>query len=362
MSSCYKHINWQSKQYSYSEFYAFIKNKIKDNSLEEWELDIYSFTLDWLNTDVKTFEVMTSGSTGTSKMIILNRADMIKSAHTTGFFFKLKPNDKVLHCLPTKYIAGKMMIVRALVLGLDLYVANPKIDALTYIKNTYAFCALIPLQIQYALDNQLFNQIQKISTLIIGGAHLSNSYLKRLKKLKTKVYATYGMTETITHIALQKLNGINKSEHFSCLPNFKVGQDERGCLIINNSINPKKKWFTNDLATILSPTKFKIIGRIDDVINTGGLKINPSEIESIISPLINSPFMIGYLKDNLLGQKLVLLIESNETVVYKNILIEIKQLLGSNKTPKEVYFIQKLLLTPNGKLDRKKNNIYLMNL
>jgi len=341
-SSLLEPIHWHGIQYSLNSFKDYIKNKSLQNAIEEWEIDIYSFIEDWLNIEKETFKVQTSGSTGKAKEVILQRQDMIYSSLATGEYFQLMPQDKVLLALPAKYIAGKMMIVRALVLGLNLFIAKPSIDVLKYVEDSFTFSALIPLQLQYAIDHDLQKEINHFKTLIIGGASLSKKHMETLSNLESSIYSTYGMTETITHIAIQRVNGDSKSDNFTCLPSILVEQDERECLIIKNLRN-NKIWNTNDLVKLLSPTQFIILGRIDDMIHSGGLKINPIEIEMAIQHLINTDFMIGFTPDQQFGQRLVLLIESNQEINYSEKLInKIKELLPSNKTPKDVYYISQL--------------------
>ena len=362
MQSLHQYIYWNGLSYTKHSFIIFIKNKILSNNLQDWERNVYLFASDWINTDKQDFEIQTSGSTGKAKTILLQRQDMILSAIATGNFFKLKPKDTILLCLPAEYIAGKMMIVRALVLGLDISIDKPSIDILEKINQHFNFCALIPLQVQYAMKKKLYDHLNLIDTIIIGGASLSEEYRNKLEDLETQAFATYGMTETITHIALQKLNGNNKQDYFTCLPGTQVALDKRECLVIKSNSRTNKEWITNDLAELLSPSKFKIIGRIDDIINSGGLKINPVEIEGKISRFINNPFMIGYKYDKQLGQKLVLLIESHEPIKeYDHLLIKLKKQLNPNKTPKEIVYIPKLITTANNKINRVKNNEFLNN-
>jgi len=288
---------------------------------------------------------------------------MIASAFATVKYLDLKENDKALLCLPAKFIAGKMMLVRALVSGMDLYLQEPNLDALIKNDKKIDFCAAIPLQIQKALDDNHLEKIENFEQIIIGGAALGDSYIKQLEDVNTQCFASYGMTETITHIALQKLNGKSKANHFECLPGIKVEKDNRDCLLIKSERFAQKEFHTNDLVHILSPTSFKLLGRLDDIINTGGLKIIPQDIEGKITHLMNEPFMIGYRRDKKLGQKLVLLVETGEKTEDKDeLLAHIKSVIPSNQSPKEIEFIPKLFMTENNKLDRKKNNEYLNSL
>ena len=351
-------IRWNGEDYSRSRFISFLKMQLKQAGVKDWQKDIYVFALSWLDDNKDTFEVQTSGSTGKAKTIVLQRTDMIKSAEATGKALGIKKGDTALLCLPAKYIAGKMMIVRAFVLGLDLYISTPSVDCLKNISTPINFCALIPLQLQYALDHGLYKELNKIDMIIVGGAPLPNAYIDQLEALKAQVYATYGMTETITHIALKSLNGKQKSNSYQCLDLYKVAQDDRGCLIIKTA---ERQWVTNDLVHLSSPVKFDILGRIDFIINSGGLKINPQEIEREISHLIQERFMISYKEDTVLGQRVVLLIEGNkDTLDEKEILKNIRQVLPSNKMPKDIIFVEELFYTDNKKIAREKNRLAIL--
>jgi len=348
-------ILWKGNSYSPKEFIAFLKDCLSQ-SIEEWEKDILIFSLEWMNEEKIEFSIQTSGSTGESKAIQLSRNQMLQSALATGEYLNLKLGDKALLALPAQFIAGKMMIVRALVLGLDLYYLPPKINVLEISDQEYAFTALIPPQIQYAIDHQLDLQIEKIGKVIIGGAALSRAYQEKIKELSSEFYATYGMTETITHIAMKRLNGPRVEEYFQCLPGISVDKDENDCLRIFSERLPSEITHTNDRVKLISDQSFEVLGRVDFVINSGGLKIQPEEIEEKLRSLLNYEFMIGYRDDLMLGQKLVLIIEAQEAQVDQLYLLQnMKQLLAKNKMPKEIVFVPKLIRTQNHKLDRSRN-------
>ena len=354
----YHHIvHWQGISYSPADFRLFIKEKLKSN-IEDWERDIYRFLRDWMDEKKEQFEVQTSGSTGEAKTIRINRRDMIKSANRTASFLSLQYGQSSLLCLPAKYIAGKMMIVRALAIGMQLYYEAPKLNVSQYIDRKYDFCAMIPLQIQYALDHQLQGSLDEIANIIIGGAALSTYQIEELQKQQSNIFATYGMTETITHIALRKINGPDKIDYFACLDGIRVEKNEEECLVIHTE--NLGSFTSNDIADIISPKRFNILGRKDFIINSGGLKINPEQLEQRIVPLVPFPFMIGYKNDNILGQKLVILLETNDSSYSFNTLLDdIKQLVSSKYSPKEAHIIPKLFTTPNHKIDRLRCNKYL---
>ncbi|MDO9260759.1 MAG: AMP-binding protein, partial [Flavobacteriaceae bacterium] len=204
-------------------------------------------------------KVTTSGSTGHPKEINLKKEYMINSAKATGSYFKLNENISALLCMSPEYIAGKMMLVRAMVLGWKLDVVDAESNPLQHTKKSYDFCAMVPLQVEASLS-----ELHRIKILIIGGGTVSNSLKNKLQNIKTEVYATFGMTETITHIALQKLNH-QQIDFFECLPDIKVSKDARNCLMIEAPKIADEIICTNDLVEIINQTSFKWLGRFDHV-------------------------------------------------------------------------------------------------
>lgn len=199
--------------------YSFIKEG------DVYERAIGEFFLDWFD-DKDYIEMTTSGTTGLPKLVRLEKQAMIQSALATGDFFGLEPGDRALLCLPTQFIAGKMMLVRSLILGLDIDVVSPSTEPLLYNKKQYDFVAMVPLQVQNSIE-----KLVNIKKLIIGGAKIDSALEEKLLPLKTEIYETYGMTETITHIAAKRIG----EKVFSILPNVKIATDDRGCLVIHVS-------------------------------------------------------------------------------------------------------------------------------
>lgn len=314
--------------------YSFIKEG------EGYEKDMGDFILDWF--DQKSFiELTTSGTTGAPKIIRIEKKAMINSALATGDFFDLKPGDTALHCLPMKYIAGKMMFVRGLILGLAIDFVAPSSHPLIRENASYDFVAMVPLQIQNCLSE--FVNVKKI---IIGGAKLNSELRKELLKIKSKVYETYGMTETITHIAAKKIN----EEVFSLLPNVAISQDNRNCLVISAPNLTSELLVTNDLVTIVNENQFIFLGRIDNVINSGGIKLIPEKIEDKLAQKIASRFFVIGVADANLGEKLVLIIEGDEYPLEETIFDD----LDKYEKPKAVFFTKKFIETENGKIKRKE--------
>lgn len=310
-----------------------------------YEISIGKFLQQWLDNN-DTVIVKTSGSTGKPKDIQLAKYRMVNSAKATGIFFKLGENTTALLCLPSNYIAGKMMLVRAMVLGWDLHIVAPAKDALTQYDNNYDFVAMVPFQVEYSLE-----ALNKVHKLIIGGGTVSKELNEKLQQVETEVFATYGMTETITHIAVRRINGLAKSADYTALPNVKFKKDERGCLSIQASDISEEKIITNDVVNLISPTSFEWLGRIDNVINSGGIKIYPEQIEEKLAAFIALPFIITSEKDNLLGERIILIFENNGAHEIPNF-SEAFSSLSKFERPKKVYTFSKFPYTETGKIKR----------
>ncbi len=313
--------------------YSFIKEG------DSYEQSIGEFFLDWF--DKKDYiEMTTSGTTGLPKLVRLQKQAMIQSALATGDFFDLKPGDKALLCLPTQFIAGKMMLVRSLILGLELDVVSPSLHPLALNSTTYDFVAMVPLQVQNSIEG-----LSKVRKLIIGGAKLDSALEEKLLPLKTEIYETYGMTETITHIAAKRLG----DSVFSILPNVRISQDDRQCLVTNVASISDEPIVTNDLVELLNEQQFKFLGRIDNVINSGGVKLIPEQIEAKLIGKINNRFFVTGLPDTTLGEKLVLVVEGEK----QEFAPDFFDVLGKYEKPKEIVFVSKFKENENGKLLRK---------
>lgn len=311
--------------------------------------ELFQFLNVWFDNS-EFISVNTSGSTGKPKTIKLKKEFMVNSAKATGEFFELNSGTTALLCLPIQFIAGKMMLVRAMILGWYIDVVESNSNPLKFIKKEYDFSAMVPLQ--------LFNSIEKlfrIKTLIVGGGVVSNKLQLAIKSLPTKVYATYGMTETITHIAIKPLNKASgyslKSDVYQTLPNVKLNKDNRGCLLIDASKISDKVLITNDIVNLISETSFIWLGRYDNIINSGGVKLIPEQIETKLSQIISQRFFVTGVPDKLLGEKLVLIIEGTSFNFDENIF---RSILSKFEIPKEVFFVNNFTLTKTDKIDRKK--------
>jgi O-succinylbenzoic acid--CoA ligase len=305
---------------------------------EEFERITGKFLLNWFDNN-SFIVVTTSGTTGTPKKIQIDKQAMVLSAMATAEFFDLKATNRVLNCLSTNYIAGKMMLVRSIVLGLDMDFEEPTSNPLKNNNKIYDFVAMVPLQVANSI-NELFN----VRKLIIGGAKINQNLRNQLLGLTTLAYETYGMTETITHVAAKKIG----DNYFSVLPNVTISKDDRNCLVLDVPRISNSKIITNDVVNIISSSQFELLGRIDNVINSGGVKLFPEQIETKLASKIETRFFVIGIPDEQYGEQLALVIEGNPIPIDSDFF---KVLLPYEK-PKSIYFVSNFLETESGKIRR----------
>lgn len=309
---------------------------IKEGS--SYEKTIGLFISEWLDNSPE-ITLQTSGTTGKSKKITFQKQAMVDSALATGNFFELKPEDTALCCLPVNFIAGKMMLVRAFVLGLNLDIVEPDSCPLKNIGKKYSFCAMTPMQVKNSIGKLHF-----IEKLIIGGSKLNSDLEKKLVNLPVKSYETYASTETLTHIAARKIGDKN----FKLLPDIAISTDQRGCLVIDAPRISNQKITTNDLVELKSEREFLWLGRFDNVINSGGIKLFPEKIEALLAEKIPYRFFIGGISDSSLGEKSVLVIESEKYELPPDVFNH----LDKYEKPKEIIFVPEFFETETGKIKR----------
>lgn len=315
--------------------YSFIKEGA------DFQKALGDFLIDWF--DDKTYiEMNTSGTTGAPKLIRVEKEAMVSSALSTGDFFDLNPGNKVLHCLPVDYVAGKMMFVRSFILGLDMDFVEPNSNPLEYNDVKYDFAAMVPLQVKNSLA-----KLTNIKKIIIGGVKIHKSLEQELVKLPNEIYETYGMTETITHIAAKRVG----ERAFTVLPNVTVSSNENNCLVVHaKKINPEPI-VTNDIVEIVSDTQFVWLGRFDNVINSGGIKLIPEKIEEKLSTHIPRRYFVHGQADDVLGEKVVLYVEGEPIAIDE----EVFSVLDKYEKPKNIVFIPKFTVTATGKIVRKES-------
>ena len=319
----------------------------------EFEETVKSFLDDWFS-DSTVMVAHTSGSTGTPKEIILTKENMRKSANMTGKYLNLKKGDSALLVMPVTYIAGKLMLVRAVEIGLKLICMQPTSNILMEDISkgiqkelgSIDFVALTPMQVENSLSF-----VSKCKKLIIGGAALSEKVKLDLAAFDNEVYETYAMTETITHIAFKQVQNKkyqNVSNFFEAFDEVKISQDNRGCLVIDTPYDGLRV-VTNDIVEIINKRQFNWIGRADNVINSGGIKLFPEQIEDKLKPFIHSAFYVTSKTDELLGQKLILIVEGEERSLDFSLVD-----LTKYQVPKEIIFIETFPRTESGKIKRQQ--------
>ena len=310
-------------------------------------MDLTQFLAEW-HDDSPTLLVHTSGSTGEPKPLLVEKRRMEASAEITCRFLGLHRGGTALLCMPLDYIAGKMMVVRALTQGLRLVSVNPASHPLQHPlpTETIDLAAMVPLQVwstlQVAEERQRLLQIRH---LLIGGGAVSDELAEALQDLPNHIWSTYGMTETLSHIALRRLNGPTRSDWYTPLDGVHVSLSDDGCLIIDAPAVHDGPLTTNDIAE-LKDGRFRILGRKDNVICSGGIKIQIEEVERLLQPHLHTPFMITKAPDMKLGEQVVLLTESSDIPTIRQIC---RQQLPKYWQPRQYIHVTHLPMTETGK-------------
>ncbi|MFD1139728.1 AMP-binding protein [Larkinella insperata] len=332
----------------------------------DYEAKAVHFCRAWLSGQ-SFFTLHTSGSTGAPKPIILSRSQMRASAHLTGQTFGLRAGDRALACLNIDYIAGVMMLVRGLELGLDLTVVEPasnpfqgfdaSLDALD-------FAAFVPLQMHTLLDQaeRSLPVLNRMKAILVGGAAVDQALASRVQAIEAPVFSTYGMTETVSHIAVRRINGPGQTDVFRALNGVEIGVDNRGCLNINAAATDFQTVQTNDVVELIDPRHFRLLGRADSIINSGGVKIQPERVEEVIAGVLarehlQTRFFIYGVPGGRLGQQVVLFVEDengwpeSRIDAVKN---TVRQKIGPYAVPRKVLALPVFQETPTGKIDKKR--------
>ena len=306
--------------------------------------------LDEWNNPKNTVEVQTSGSTGVPKCIRVEKQRMLNSARITCDFLGLKAGDTALLCMPLDYIAGKMVVVRSIERQLRLTTVEASGHPLKNITNSFDFAAMVPMQVYNSL--QVVEEREKLRTikhLIIGGGPIDNDLQQQLSSFPNNVWSTYGMTETLSHIALRRLNGENASLWYTPFNTVSISLNANGCLVIEAPLVHEGRLETHDRAEIRDG-KFRILGRLDNVINSGGIKIQAEEVEEMLRPHIKMPYLISKCRDEKFGEVVVLLTECPDLSLVKEICCNV---LPKFWQPKHYLYTSHIPLTGTGKPARK---------
>ena len=350
-------IQFQNEKISLVDFIHKYKNK--QNELLN---KVIEFIKDW-ESDSTHISQNTSGSTGKPKTIKISKSQIKESALATLNTLDIKAGDHALLCINPEYIGGKMMIARALIGRLNLSIApvsgNPLQDFED--QEIVDFFSFVPYQFEKILDDSpdKIQFLDKSKAIILGGAPVSVTLAEKIKSMlsKTKVFSTYGMTETVSHVALKLINS-DQNEVFKALENIKFSVDNRNCLVIHaRKISGQDKLITNDVVDLISSTEFHWLGRHDFVINSGGIKIHPEIVEKEITGIfeeakIKNRFFAFGLADEKFGESLNLVVEGK--INKERIIKQLKQKLKAFYVPKKVFSIEKFMETENGKINRLK--------
>ena len=342
-------------------------------------MTLEDFLSEWNNGSDRVL-VHTSGSTGKPKPMMVEKKRMLNSARITCDFLGLKPGDSALLCMSLDYIAGKMVVVRSIERHLHLISVSPSGHPLKDINEEIAFAAMVPMQVYNTLQvPEERERLTHIRHLIIGGGAIDASLEKELQALpgNIAIWSTYGMTETLSHIALRRINGAEASEWYQPFDSVKISQTEEGCLVIDAPLVCSETLVTNDIVEIepyiynkveknevVEKLRFRIKGRKDNVICSGGIKIQIEEVEALLKSHLEKPFMLAKKKDEKFGEIAVLLTEDEDL---KKVEATIRRLLSgksddSNKSseskshkywiPREFRYVEHLPLTETGKPKR----------
>ena len=307
-------------------------------------MDLEEFLNEWHN-DRPTVLVHTSGSTGKPKPLLVEKSRMEASARITCNFLGLQQGDTALLCMPLDYIAGKMMVVRALTCGLRLITVKP--SGTPYWDEPIDFAAMVPLQVWNLLHDAAGRQrLMQVRHLIIGGGAIDEQLQNALQDFPHAVWSTYGMTETLSHIALRRLNGSEASQWYTPFEGVRLSLTEDGCLVIDAPAVHDGPLVTNDIAQLRADGSFRIIGRKDNVICSGGIKIQMEEVEHLLRPHLSIPYMITRAKDERLGEMVVLLTEGGNPDEVKAVC---ERVLPKYWQPRRVIIVDHLPMTETGK-------------
>ncbi len=333
---------------------AFIRDQYHETqgTFTPYERQTLAFCQRWLRGE-ETFLLHTSGSTGIPKPITLTRQQMEASACLTGAAIGLQYGDRALVCLNTAYIAGIMMLVRGMVLGLRLTVIEPTRRPLA--TNKSQFTALVPMQVQTALQHTTDRAyLNAMKAILIGGAPVNERLVADLQSIEATCYHTYGMTETVSHVALRQLNGARASDRFIPLNGVQLDLDQRGCLTIAGPMTLGKTIVTNDRVDLAADGSFVWLGRVDNIINSGGIKVQAEQVERAVQKAFGNKrvFVVG-LPDATLGEAVTAFVEwipmGFDFTAYESAVTG----LGKYERPKRYVYLEKFCQTPTGKIDKQ---------
>lgn len=330
-----------------------VEEMISDN--EEWRVRGFEFLIQMLDGSEGPVKFKTSGTTGAAKEILFSKSQIKKSAANSCRFFNLDEHSTLFLCLPTEFVAGRMMIARTLSVNAKLIWKEPSLNPDLGTDEIH-FAAFTPAQVATLISSETSrNAFARIKTVIIGGGEISESLEEELKKFSNSIFATYGMTETLTHVAVRK---IGQNIYRSIYPELVFSVNENECLKISLPFISNENLTTKDVVDLNDEHSFIWKGRLDNVINTGGIKIYSEELEHKIvrfGLLKENSFYITSLRDAVFGQvPVIAMLNAPHNMDVAAFLTKLNEVLNKHEHVKHVYFFDKFELTPTGKLKRKK--------
>jgi o-succinylbenzoate---CoA ligase len=344
-------ISYKAKKFDHEEWRELVEILRGEGS---WQQEVARTINQW-QSKMNPLIAHTSGSTGAPKEIQLQRTHVEASAQLTNETFGLSPGITALFCLPAQFIAGKMMVIRALVNEWNLVLASPNADALKNVGGEIDFAAMTPYQVEQSLV-RFPTTFSKIKQLIIGGASIPDILENELNEQMPQCFATYGMTETITHIAIRAVNGKNASAYFRALGGINLSQDLENCLVIQAKHLGEDVIVTNDIVEFNSAGAFQVLGRRDNVINSGGVKLLPEDIEKKISRFVFRRYYIGKTADEQFGERPVLVLEGEllDKQIESGMLEAFGTVLSSIEMPVKIDYVGRFEETETGKIIRRQ--------
>lgn len=343
-------ITLQNKNYTTK---AFIR--LKKEELPSWAIPAQSFLQSWKSGE-DLFIQQTSGSTGEPKEISISRTQMKTSAQNTINALKLPSRSKAFHCINSAFIGGKMMWVRAMIGDWHVHLVKPKGHFNeSELCADYDFAAMVPLQVAHLLNDPKSNLLDRIGQLIIGGAAVPESMIDALQKVQASCYSTFGMTETVSHIALRALNGDQKSVDYQLVGDNEITLDKRGCLQVKGQVT-NDKWITTNDVVEMTKDGFHWLGRYDLIVNSGGIKIQLEKAEEALQTQLrntNHQFFFWKRAHEILGEELIGMSDSKVFIEYlKANTAELKKKLPEYHLPKKWLLCQTIVHTESNKVDR----------
>ncbi|MDF7812281.1 AMP-binding protein [Hymenobacter sp. YC55] len=330
--------------------------------LNGYEAKVLDFCRQWLN-GTQDVALHTSGSTGQPQPVLMKRQQLEASARRTGDYFDLGPGDRMLVCLNCEFVGGMMMLVRGFERRMHLTIVEPQADpfALVPAEAEFTFASFVPLQLRAVLAAGHAPRLNQMKAILVGGAAVEQSLAKEIRQLTVPVYLTYGMTETASHIALRRLNGPDLTTAYRVLPGIHVGQDARGCLTVRADVTDNQLITTNDHVKLLDPHTFEWLGRLDFVINSGGVKVQAEKVEQVLEVALlelNLPVRRAFVAgqpDARLGEQVTAYLEGEPLpeAQQQQLLSLLRKRLSKYERPRELVYVGEFRTTASGKLNRR---------